>query len=181
MTEGDRYTLNVAFVIVMLFLENQIQKLEDSRGKPERAIAMHEVREIEQHHTMDNPRQDQGGDGEGDIIILYNRVPKTASTSFTNIAYDLCAQNKYHVLHINTTKNNPVMSLQDRARFVKNVTTWKEMKPGFYHEHVAYLDFTKYGVINKPIYLNVIRTAIERLVSYWCPPNYHRRLWRLSH
>ncbi|XP_067845980.1 heparan sulfate 2-O-sulfotransferase 1 isoform X3 [Heptranchias perlo] len=157
----------VAFVIAMLFLENQIQKLEESRGKLERAIARHEVREIEQRHTMDNPRQDQGGDGVDDIIILYNRVPKTASTSFTNIAYDLCAKNKYHVLHINTTKNNPVMSLQDQARFVKNVTTWKEMKPGFYHGHVAYLDFTKYGVKKKPIYLNVIRDPIERLVSYY--------------
>ncbi|XP_041064512.1 heparan sulfate 2-O-sulfotransferase 1 isoform X2 [Carcharodon carcharias] len=157
----------VAFMIAMLFLENQIQKLEESRGKLERAIARHEVREIEQRHTMDNPRQDLGGEELDDIIILYNRVPKTASTSFTNIAYDLCAKNKYHVLHINTTKNNPVMSLQDQARFVKNVTTWKEMKPGFYHGHVAYLDFTKYGVKKKPIYVNVIRDPIERLVSYY--------------
>lgn len=54
-------------------------------------------------------------DEEDDVVIIYNRVPKTASTSFTNIAYDLCAKNKYHVLHINTTKNNPVMSLQDQV------------------------------------------------------------------
>ncbi|XP_043554654.1 heparan sulfate 2-O-sulfotransferase 1 isoform X1 [Chiloscyllium plagiosum] len=184
----------VAFVIAMLFLENQIQKLEESRGKlgnilhgklleelemawcpftgqrnmsEKRAIARHEVREIEQRRTMDNPRQDPGEEELDDIIILYNRVPKTASTSFTNIAYDLCAKNRYHVLHINTTKNNPVMSLQDQARFVKNVTTWKEMKPGFYHGHVAYLDFAKYGVKKKPIYVNVIRDPIERLVSYY--------------
>lgn len=81
----------------------------------ERAIARHEVREIEQRHTMDGPRQDAAFDEEDDIVIIYNRVPKTASTSFTNIAYDLCAKNRYHVLHINTTKNNPVMSLQDQV------------------------------------------------------------------
>lgn len=81
----------------------------------ERAIARHEVREIEQRHTMDGPRQDATLDEEEDMVIIYNRVPKTASTSFTNIAYDLCAKNKYHVLHINTTKNNPVMSLQDQV------------------------------------------------------------------
>nr|KAF6506010.1 hypothetical protein HJG63_007869 [Rousettus aegyptiacus] len=109
----------------------------------ERAIARHEVREIEQRHTMDGPRQDVALDEEEDMVIIYNRVPKTASTSFTNIAYDLCAKNKYHVLHINTTKNNPVMSLQDQVRFVKNITSWKEMKPGFYHGHVSYLDFAK--------------------------------------
>ena len=68
---------------------------------------------------MDGPRQDVALDEEDDMVIIYNRVPKTASTSFTNIAYDLCAKNKYHVLHINTTKNNPVMSLQDQVN-----TTW---------------------------------------------------------
>nr|XP_026259106.1 heparan sulfate 2-O-sulfotransferase 1 [Urocitellus parryii] len=133
----------VAFAVAMLFLENQIQKLEESRSKLERAIARHEVREIEQRHTMDGPRQDSSLDEEEDMVIIYNRVPKTASTSFTNIAYDLCAKNKYHVLHINTTKNNPVMSLQDQVRFVKNITSWKEMKPGFYHGHISYLDFAK--------------------------------------
>lgn len=51
-----------------------------------------------------------------DMVIIYNRVPKTASTSFTNIAYDLCGKNHFHVLHINTTKNNPVLSLQDQVR-----------------------------------------------------------------
>lgn len=81
----------------------------------ERAIARHEVREIEQRHTVDGPRQDVTLDEDDDVVIIYNRVPKTASTSFTNIAYDLCAKNKYHVLHINTTKNNPVMSLQDQV------------------------------------------------------------------
>ncbi|KAH0618439.1 hypothetical protein JD844_017647 [Phrynosoma platyrhinos] len=179
----------------------------------ERAIAKHEVREIEQRHTIDSSRSDVVPDEDENVVIIYNRVPKTASTSFTNIAYDLCARNKYHVLHINTTKNNPVMSLQDQlsglfplnvidfsrilrvhgldqngqpqtvqgwitaammafspaetVRFVKNVTSWKEMKPGFYHGHISFLDFAKFGVKKKPIYINVIRDPIERLVSYY--------------
>uniref|UniRef100_A0A3Q3EPU2 Heparan sulfate 2-O-sulfotransferase 1 n=1 Tax=Labrus bergylta TaxID=56723 RepID=A0A3Q3EPU2_9LABR len=162
----------LAFAVAMFFLENQIQKLEESRGKLERAIARHEVREIEQRHTQDGLRERDSStsllsDNEDDIVIIYNRVPKTASTSFTNIAYDLCGKNHYHVLHINTTKNNPVMSIQDQVRFVKNVTEWREMKPAFYHGHVSFLDFTKFGVKRKPIYINVIRDPIERLVSYY--------------
>uniref|UniRef100_A0A803T8M0 Heparan sulfate 2-O-sulfotransferase 1 n=1 Tax=Anolis carolinensis TaxID=28377 RepID=A0A803T8M0_ANOCA len=138
-----------------------------SAGGAERAIAKHEVREIEQRHTVDSSRSDVVPDEDENVVIIYNRVPKTASTSFTNIAYDLCARNKYHVLHINTTKNNPVMSLQDQVRFVKNVTSWKEMKPGFYHGHISFLDFAKFGVKKKPVYINVIRDPIERLVSYY--------------
>lgn len=30
-----------------------------------------------------------------------------------------------------------------QVRFVRNVSSWREMKPGFYHGHVAYLDFSK--------------------------------------
>lgn len=85
----------------------------------ERAIARHEVREIEQRHAQDGLRERESSsaaDGDDDLVIIYNRVPKTASTSFTNIAYDLCGKNHFHVLHINTTKNNPVMSIQDQVR-----------------------------------------------------------------
>ncbi|GAA6097275.1 heparan sulfate 2-O-sulfotransferase 1 [Tachysurus ichikawai] len=106
-------------------------------------MARFELREVEQRQNHDTVRESPALSESDDFLIIYNRVPKTGSTSFTNIAYDLCAKNRYHVLHINTTKNNPVMSLQDQVRFVRNVTSWNEMKPGFYHGHVAYLDFSK--------------------------------------
>lgn len=37
-----------------------------------------------------------------------------------------------------------------QVRFVKNVTSWKEMKPGFYHGHISYLDFAKYVPVAAP-------------------------------
>jgi hypothetical protein len=51
------------------------------------------------------------GRNDDDIVIIYNRVPKTGSTSFAGIAYDLCSKNKFHVLHVNTTKNIHVLPL----------------------------------------------------------------------
>ncbi|KAG8014026.1 Heparan sulfate 2-O-sulfotransferase 1, partial [Nibea albiflora] len=165
-------TFAFTFVIIKTLSQAQLSLCARYRQNKERAIARHEVREIEQRHTQDGLRERDSSvssspDNEDDIVIIYNRVPKTASTSFTNIAYDLCGKNHYHVLHINTTKNNPVMSIQDQVRFVKNVTEWREMKPAFYHGHVSFLDFTKFGIKKKPIYINVIRDPIERLVSYY--------------
>lgn len=91
----------------------------------ERTMARHEVREVEQRPMRDGLRESPPLPEIEDLVIIYNRVPKTASTSFTNIAYDLCGKNRFHVLHINTTKNNPVMSLQDQ---VTRSFKWKKKK-----------------------------------------------------
>lgn len=70
-------------------------------------------------------------------------MPKTGSTSFVGIAYDLCKKNRFHVLHVNITANNHVLSLNNQLHFVKNVTKWNLMKPALYHGHFAFIDFTK--------------------------------------
>ncbi|XP_064104936.1 heparan sulfate 2-O-sulfotransferase 1-like [Macrobrachium nipponense] len=101
------------------------------------------------------------------LVIIYNRVPKTGSTSFIGLAYDLCAKNKFNVLHINTTKNMPTLSLTDQMRFVYNVSNWLEKKPGIYHGHIAYLDFSRFSVSRQPLYINIIRKPLDRLVSYY--------------
>uniref|UniRef100_A0A3B4VJ38 Heparan sulfate 2-O-sulfotransferase 1 n=1 Tax=Seriola dumerili TaxID=41447 RepID=A0A3B4VJ38_SERDU len=149
----------LAFGVAMLFIENQIQNLEESRAKLERAIARHEVAEVEQRHSEDTGRELSPLSEKDDTVIIYNRVPKTASTSFTNIAYDLCGKNRFHVLHINTTKNNPVMSLQDQCQFIVSRIFEKICRPFFF--------LSRYGVKGKPMYINVVRDPIERLVSYY--------------
>ncbi|XP_076321200.1 heparan sulfate 2-O-sulfotransferase 1-like [Tachypleus tridentatus] len=102
-----------------------------------------------------------------DLLIIYNRVPKTASTSLMGVIYDLCKRNKFHVLHINTTRNVHVMSLSDQRRFIENVTSWQDKKPALYHGHIAFLNFQRYGISQKPIYINLIRKPLDRLVSYY--------------
>ncbi|XP_018496506.2 heparan sulfate 2-O-sulfotransferase 1 [Galendromus occidentalis] len=99
-------------------------------------------------------------------VIIYNRVPKTASTSFTGVAYDLCVKNKFFVLHINTSRNMHVMSIADQMRYSVNISQWESMRPSMYHGHVAFLDFARFGM-PPPIYINIVREPLERLVSYY--------------
>ncbi|KAK0415190.1 hypothetical protein QR680_011818 [Steinernema hermaphroditum] len=100
-------------------------------------------------------------------VIIYNRVPKTGSTTFTNaVAYDLCKKNGFHSIHLNMTKNRYSMNIVDQRTFVDNVTAWNEVSPAFYHGHVAFVDFTKFGYLN-PIYINMVREPLDRLLSHY--------------
>lgn len=101
------------------------------------------------------------------LVVIYNRIPKTGSTSFIGLAYDLCSRNKFSVINVNTTKKNPTLSLTDQMRFVYNVSNWEEKKPAIYHGHLGYLDFNRFGVKIQPLYINVIRKPLDRLVSHY--------------
>nr|SVE70499.1 EOG090X088H [Daphnia similis]SVE71123.1 EOG090X088H [Daphnia similis]SVE71754.1 EOG090X088H [Daphnia similis]SVE72382.1 EOG090X088H [Daphnia similis] len=100
------------------------------------------------------------------ITVFYNRVPKTGSTSFVGLAYDLCSKNKFKVLHVNVSKNAHTMSLPDQLRFARNLSHWDLKQPSFYHGHIAYLDFSKFGS-SSPLFINLIRQPLDRMVSYY--------------
>nr|SVE91837.1 EOG090X088H [Daphnia sinensis] len=100
------------------------------------------------------------------LTVFYNRVPKTGSTSFVGLAYDLCSKNKFKVLHVNVSKNAHTMSLPDQLRFARNLSQWDLKQPSFYHGHVAYLDFSKFGS-SSPLFINIIRQPLDRMVSYY--------------
>jgi len=106
-------------------------------------------------------------------VVLYNRIPKTGSTTFTNaVAYDLASINGFNVIHVNLTtkgssnRNRYVMSMLDQSSLAGNITTWTEKHPAFYHGHLAFVDFTRFGHPN-PIYINIIREPLERFISYY--------------
>ena len=40
-------------------------------------------------------KQGDGGLNSNSQVVIYNRIPKTGSTSFMNVAYELLQQNRY--------------------------------------------------------------------------------------
>jgi len=135
---------------VLIKLDNRLNTLED------RYVHGNQISKSQETTTTSKPNQ----------VVIYNRVPKTGSTSFVGLAYDLCSKNKFNVLHMNISKNSHIMSLPDQGRLVWNISGWSEKKPAFYHGHVSYLDFAKFGS-HSPLYINIIRQPLDRLVSYY--------------
>lgn len=74
-----------------------------------------------------------------DVVVIYNRVPKTASTSFVGLVYDLCKQNKYHVLHINVTNNMHTLTLSNQVLSL----TFRNIHVSFSYWKLPYHDFRR--------------------------------------
>ena len=57
-------------------------------------------------------------------VVVYNRIPKTGSTSLMQVTYELCNRNKYNVLLLNLTggPRSYTMNLKDRMAFAWNIT-----------------------------------------------------------
>ncbi|XP_066141902.1 heparin sulfate O-sulfotransferase [Euwallacea fornicatus] len=139
------------FQLQIIRLQERIQSLENLAKKPDKVL-------------LNSPGA--ATNNSENIVLLYNRVPKTGSTSFVGVAYDLCKKSQYHVLHVNVTGNGHVLSLNNQIKFVSNVTEWDAIKPALYHGHFAYIDFNKFGA-PKPLYINILRRPLDRFISYY--------------
>ena len=52
-----------------------------------------------------------------DVVIIYNRVPKTGSTTFANVLYTLCkTTNNCTVVYVRAERNAHIYSLGDQVR-----------------------------------------------------------------
>ena len=103
---------------------------------------------------------------EKNLLILYNRIPKTGSTSFMSVMYELHLKNKISLAYVNVSSQSHRFTFLDQYKFVKNVSFWNERKPAMYHGHFPFLDFTKFS-LPQPMYINIIRKPLDRFVSHY--------------
>jgi len=107
----------------------------------------------------------------GPDVVVYNRIPKTGSTSLMHLPYKLYKENSLNVMFVNISgsPSSYTMNLRDQEHFVRNITGWTERFPAIYHGHFAYVDVDKFGgkFKNNVAYINVVRRPIERFVSYY--------------
>ncbi|XP_056648974.1 heparin sulfate O-sulfotransferase isoform X1 [Diorhabda sublineata] len=142
-------SLAVLYQFQLTKLQDKLEQLESNQNRNEVIL-----------RTEKNIIEDK------DLVILYNRVPKTGSTSFVGVAYDLCKKNKFHVLHVNISANSHTVTLENQIKFIHNVTNWRSIKPALYHGHFAFFDFSKFGA-SKPLFINLIRKPLDRFISYY--------------
>jgi len=99
-------------------------------------------------------------------VLIYNRVPKTGSTSLMNIAYELFSVNRIRIVQVRLTGHKHSLSSLDLITLSKNITEWND-RPLLLHGHFSYFNPRKLGIQFYPIYINIIRRPLDRLVSYY--------------
>ncbi|XP_050526845.1 heparin sulfate O-sulfotransferase [Daktulosphaira vitifoliae] len=167
----------IGFIICLYYIYHLEYKLQYTLAK--QSLSGYNKEKIKIAEDLYFKQQDK------EVIVIYNRVPKTGSTSFVNVAYDLYKKNAFHVIHVNITGNAHVLPIDEQIRFIRNTTMWNERKPALYHGHFGFIDFHKYGTSQPPFYINIIRKPMDRLISYYYflryGDNYRPHLIRKKH
>ncbi|XP_067660157.1 heparan sulfate 2-O-sulfotransferase 1-like [Haliotis asinina] len=146
---------------------NKSCKHNDSRNQNHNQNRVADSSSRENERAITVLQKDQDVSDNDDLVVIYNKVPKTGSTTLAGMAYQLCQENRFNVIMINTTGRSHKVFLSDQMRFITNITSWTEKKPVLYHGHVAFIDFSRFGVLKKPIYINMVRNPLNRLLSFY--------------
>ncbi|UXI21170.1 hypothetical protein NH340_JMT07113 [Sarcoptes scabiei] len=169
-TKSTALVFTIFIILIILYYEREISRLTEMNRIDYERYRMRKKSPSRLKISNDDVNSDDGTSRKisEPLMVVYNRVPKTGSTSFMGIVYDLCNENRFNVMHLNTTKNSHVISLSDQIRFVRNVTRWYERQPLLIHGHIAFVNFQRFSLTStKPLYINIIRKPIDRLVSYY--------------
>ncbi|XP_066014984.1 uronyl 2-sulfotransferase [Pocillopora verrucosa] len=94
-------------------------------------------------------------------IIVYNRVGKCGSRTMIHLMATLTKKLGYKVIG-STQNSNGEVTLREQVELVDLIDQFQP--PFIYHHHIRFVDFKRFGAV-QPIYINLIRDPLARMVS----------------
>ncbi|XP_068203069.1 uronyl 2-sulfotransferase-like [Palaemon carinicauda] len=105
-------------------------------------------------------------------IVIYNRVPKCASSTMQTILRRLSKHLTFE--HVSSLiYDHHQLTRDEQEKLVENLTTSLAAAPSHalsYDRHLYYTNFTGLGM-SPPVYINIVRDPVERFISSF----YYRR------
>ncbi|VDM19147.1 unnamed protein product [Hydatigera taeniaeformis] len=98
-------------------------------------------------------------------VVVFNRVPKTGSTTVVRIFETLSERNNFHVYRIAIFNPTQLINPLSHKAFVEEVRMLSQDFNLLVHGHFYYINFRRYGINIDYVYINCLRNPLERLVS----------------
>merc|ERR1712113_534555 len=95
--------------------------------------------------------------------IVFNRVPKCGSITFTRLFYELGGKNNFNVASPYEPGETPWLTDEQQKATINAVKD--QTAPSVYIRHQYFIDFNSFSELS-PIYMNVIRDPIARFSSF---------------
>lgn len=112
--------------------------------------------------NLDLPRISFNSDTQERLV--FNRVPKCGSITFTRLFYELGGRNNFAVASPYEPGETPWLT-EKQQRDTIDAINGQEM-PSVYIRHQYFIDFHSFGE-KSPLYMNVIRDPISRFSSFY--------------
>ena len=99
------------------------------------------------------------------VALIYNSIPKTASTRVYKVMHVLKSKNSFNVQYVNVSSKNRGLSFMNKFKFkfTRNVSLWCSSHPTLFHGNFNFVNFFSMGV-RQPIHISVTREPLRRLV-----------------
>ncbi|KAM7542993.1 hypothetical protein Aperf_G00000018738 [Anoplocephala perfoliata] len=98
-------------------------------------------------------------------IVVFNRIPKTGSTSVVRIFESLSDRNNFHVYRLAIFNPLQFLSPLGHKAFINEISSISRYTNLLVHGHFYYLNFDRFGIGDNHVYINILRDPLDRLVS----------------
>lgn len=97
-------------------------------------------------------------------VLIFNRVPKVGSQSLMQLMIRLGQINNFqHSRDAGKAHETIFLKPEQQKSLISEI--YSKPRPQAYSQHISYINFTRFH-FPKPIYINLVRDPIERIISW---------------